>query len=276
MSEFDALASGPPTPAPAPPAEPPPPRLLGPSTLFGMFGRLLLLQALWNYERMQGIGFAHALSPATRKLAKDDAEAARALVPHAGFFNTHPVMAGVALGVVADQLERRARGEAGLDDAGVTRVKQALGSSLAAMGDPLFWNAVRPLLALTAIYGWRDDRSWIGAVTIVAGYNVFALGYRMRGLFQGYARGLAYVAQLARRLAPMTAGVRTLAAVVSALVLATVLLPPGGAPSRQAWIALGGAALGFVGFGIARLGPGEWGLLLVLTVLAWATLGPGF
>jgi len=255
---------------------PPAPRLLPARTLWAMFGRLMLLQAVWNYERMQGIGFAHALSPAVRKLAKDDAEAARSLVPQAGYFNTHPVMAAVAVGVVADQLERRARGETALDDAGILRVKQALGSSLAAIGDPLFWNAVRPLLALTAVYGWRDDRSWLGALTIVAGYNAFALGYRLRGLFQGYARGLSYVAQLARRLGPMTSGLRTIAGVIAALVVSTVLLPTGGGTATQAILGMAGVALGLMFFGAARLGPGEWGLGIVLIVLAWATLAPGF
>ena len=274
MSEPGAVTSETGTPEAA--AGPPVPRLLPARTLWAMFGRLMLLQAVWNYERMQGIGFAHALSPAARKLAKDDAEAARSLVPQAGSFNTHPVMAAVAVGVVADQLERRARGETALDDAGILRVKQALGSSLAAMGDPLFWNAVRPLLALTAVYGWRDDRSWLGALTIVAGYNAFALGYRLRGLFQGYARGLSYVAQLARRLGPMTAGLRTVAGVIAALVVSTVLLPTGGGSAAQAILSAAGVALGLMFFGAARLGPGEWGLGIVLIVLAWATLAPGF
>ena len=245
-------------------------------TLLAMFGRLFLLQAVWNYERMQGIGFAHALAPAVRELAADDAEAARALVPQAGYFNTHPVMAAVAIGVVADQLERRARGEAALDDAGLMRVKQALGSSLAAMGDPLFWDAVRPLLALTAVYGWRDGQSWLGAVTIVAGYNAFAVGYRLRGLLQGYRRGLSYVAQLALRLGPLIAGLRVLAAIVAALVVATILVPSGGAPARQILAGAAGLGLGILFFGAARLGPGEWGLGLVLAVLAWATVGQGF
>ena len=34
-----------------------------------MAGRLMLLQAVWNYERMQGIGFAHALSPAAMEFS---------------------------------------------------------------------------------------------------------------------------------------------------------------------------------------------------------------
>jgi mannose/fructose/N-acetylgalactosamine-specific phosphotransferase system component IID len=277
VSGFGGAPNDPGAPAPAalPATSAPAPRLLPARTLLAMSARLLLLQAVWNYERMQGIGFAWALAPAVRKLAKDDAEAARALAPQAGYFNTHPVMAGVAVGVVADQLERRARGEAALDDAGITRVKQALGSSLAAMGDPLFWSAVRPLLALAAVYGWRDDRSWLGALTIVAGYNAFALGYRVRGLFEGYARGLAYVAQLSRRLGGMTSGLRLLAGVLSALVISTVLVPASGGNPRQALTAVIGVGLGLLFFGAARLGPGEWGLALVLAVLAWATLGSG-
>lgn len=255
------------------PAEP---RKLGKGVLAAMFGRLFALQAVWNYERMQGIGFACALEPAVRALEPDDASAARALVPQAGYFNTHPVMAAVAVGVVADQLERRARGEAALDDAGLLRVKQALGSSLAAIGDPLFWNAVRPLLALTAVYGWRDDRSWFGVFTILAGYNTFAIGYRLRGLIEGYRRGLSYVAQLAQRLGPMTNALRILAAVMAALVVATILVPSGGAQPSQVLLGAIGIALAVLFFGTARLGPGEWGITLVLAVLAWATLpGPG-
>jgi PTS system mannose-specific IID component len=251
------------------------PKGLSAGTLLKMFLRLFTLQAVWNYERMQGIGFAYALAPAVKELAKDDAEAARTLVPQAGYFNTHPVMAAVAVGVVADQLERRARGEAALDDAGLLRVKQALGSSLAAMGDPLFWNAVRPLLALTAVYGWRDDRSWFGVFTILAGYNTFAIGYRLRGLLEGYRRGLSYVAQLAQRLGPMTAGLRVLAGVVAALVVSTILVPTGGAQMSQVMLGALGVALGILFFGVARLGPGEWGIALVLAVLCWATIGSG-
>jgi len=256
------------TPAPAP-------RLLTRRDRWTMFGRLFLLQALWNYERMQGIGFAYALAPAARRFAKDDATAAKSLVPQVGYFNTHPVMAAVAVGVTADQLERRARGEAALDDAGLTRLKQALGASLAAMGDPLFWGAVRPLVALLAVYAWRVDRSAAGAFTMLLGYNVFAVGYRARGLAEGYARGLAYVAQLPRRLDRVTSLLRLLAGVLSALVVANVILPTGAVAAHQGGLALLGVALGVLAFGVARLGPGEWGLTLVLATLFWVTMGPG-
>ena len=261
-------------------AAPPPPapraRLVPSSVLGSAFARLFLLQATWNYERMQGLGFAWALAPIVRFLAKDDAEAARALVPHAGFFNTHPVMAAVAVGVVGGELEKRAAGEPALDDAGLARAKQALGSSLAAAGDPLFWNALRPMVALAAAAVWRDERSPVGIVTFLMGYNVIAIGYRIRGLFEGYRRGLAYVALLPRRLARLTEAIRLLGVVLAALLASTVLIPPDEPAPRQVLAGALGLVLGASAFGRARLGSAEWGLALSLFVLAWVTIGPGF
>ena len=260
-----------PLPEPAPPRT----RLVPSSALGSAFARLFLLQATWNYERMQGLGLAHALAPVARALAKDDAAAARALVPHVGYFNTHPVMASVAVGVVAGEMEKRAAGEPALDDAGLARAKQALGASLAAAGDPLFWNALRPMVALAAVYAWREERSAIGLITFLAGYNVVAIGYRIRGLFEGYRRGLAYVANLPRRLARLTDVLRLLGVVLGALVVSTVLIPPGAPAPRQVLAGTLGLVLGALAFGRARLGPAEWGVALSLTVLAWVTIGPG-
>lgn len=265
------------TPSAVDGAGPPPPRarLVSSATLGASFARLFLLQATWNYERMQGIGLAHALEPVVRALEKEDAKAARALVPHTGYFNTHPVMAAVATGVIAGELEKRAAGEPALDDAGLARAKQALGSSLAAAGDPLFWNTLRPALALAAAAGWRDERSALGLLTFIAGYNVIAIGYRLRGLLEGYRRGLAYVAQLPRRLARLTDALRLLGVVLSALVVSSILIPEAEATPRQVLAGVAGIGLGALAFGRARLGPAEWGLALALSVLAWVTLGPG-
>ena len=73
-------ATAPSVPPPPPPvaAQPPSARLLTAGDRWSMVGRLFLLQALWNYERMQGLGFAWALEPAVRRVSPDDASAARA------------------------------------------------------------------------------------------------------------------------------------------------------------------------------------------------------
>ena len=61
----------PPEPAPAPaPARQP---LLGSATLASIALRANLLQATWNFERQQGIGWAYALQPALEKLYPDAA-----------------------------------------------------------------------------------------------------------------------------------------------------------------------------------------------------------
>lgn len=272
----EAPEAGVPASPAARPVTPPRARLVPSRVLGASFARLFLLQATWNYERMQGLGLAWALVPVARALARDDAEAARALLPHSGYFNTHPVMASVAVGVVAGEMERRAAGEPALDEAGLARAKQALGSSLAAAGDPLFWNTLRPMLALAAAASWRDDRSPLGIMTFLVGYNVVAIGYRIRGLFEGFRRGLAYVAQLPRRLARLTGALRLLGVVLSALVVSSVLIPEGSPAPRQVLAGTAGLVLGGLAFGRARLGSAEWGLALALSVLAWVTLGPGF
>jgi mannose/fructose/N-acetylgalactosamine-specific phosphotransferase system component IID len=173
-------------------------------------------------------------------------------------------------------MEKRAAGVPALDDAALGRAKLALGASLAAAGDPLFWNALRPMLALAAAAVWRDDRSPLGIITFLAGYNVIAVGYRIRGLYEGYRRGLAYVAQLPRRLARLTESIRLLGVVLAALVVATILIPSGEPAPRQVWAGAAGLVLGALVFGRARLGSAEWGLTLALSVLAWVTIGPGF
>ena len=102
-----------------------------------------------------------------------------------------------------------------------------------------------------------------------------AIGYRIRGLFEGYRRGLAYVANLPRRLARLTEVLRLLGVVLSALVVSTILIPVEPAAPRQVLAGALGLALGALAFGRARLGPAEWGVALSLTVLAWVTIGPG-
>ncbi len=276
MPESPESPESPKPPVAAPVVAPPPrTRLLTSQVLGAAFARLFLLQATWNYERMQGLGLAHALAPVARALEKDEAAAARALVPHAGYFNTHPVMASVAVGVIAGEMEKRAAGEPALDDAGLLRAKQALGASLAAAGDPLFWNALRPMVALAAVYAWREERSPVGLFTFLAGYNVIAVGYRIRGLFEGYRRGLAYVANLPRRLARLTDALRLLGVVLAALLISTILIPDGPAAPRQVLAGSIGLGLGALALGRARLGPAEWGVALSLSVLAWVTIGPG-
>src|SRR6266536_3546529 len=114
--------------------------------LWGMAVRTSLLQATFNYERQQGIGWAWAIKPALDRCYPDAALRRQRLAEHTAYFNTQPTLASLALGAVARLEERRAGGE-GPDAEAVARVKSVLGSSAAALGDPLFWFTLPPFAA---------------------------------------------------------------------------------------------------------------------------------
>src|SRR5205814_9869611 len=87
--------------------------------------RASLLQATWNYERQQGVGWAWALEPALKRIEPDPARRAARLAEHTAFFNTQPTMASLALGAVASLEERRA--ETGAPDSeAIARIKSVL------------------------------------------------------------------------------------------------------------------------------------------------------
>ena len=161
--------------------------------------RSFFVQAGWNFERMQNIGFAWSLMPALRELYPEKAQRLQALRRHLEIFNTHPFMAPLAMGSLL-----RAEQE-GLYQAGgrekAAALKQALGGPLAAIGDSLFWATLRPLAALAAVsLAWMAPE--LGpAVPVLAYLGLFNLPHlviRFNGVFQGYTLGPA-VAQYLRK-----------------------------------------------------------------------------
>lgn len=53
--------------------------------------RSMLLQASFNYERMQASGWLYGILPALKKIHTNKNDLARAMKGHMGFFNTHPL-----------------------------------------------------------------------------------------------------------------------------------------------------------------------------------------
>ncbi len=65
-----------------------------------IFLRTFFLQALWNFERLQNIGFLYILYPVIKSLYKDKEERKKVLLRHIGFFNTNPYMANIIIAMV--------------------------------------------------------------------------------------------------------------------------------------------------------------------------------
>lgn len=158
---------------------------LSPKTIRGVWLRQFLIQACWNYEGMQNIGFAYCIAPALRELYADRPEELRkALRRHLEFFNTHPGMAAVVLGAGVRLEERIAAGEA--DARSIGTFKVGLMGSLGAIGDAFFWGALKPMACVAgAILSFVHPLLGIAGLLLL--YNATHLGIRWRGFAKGMA-----------------------------------------------------------------------------------------
>lgn len=95
---------------------------------------LLLGEAAWNYEKMQGLGYCYSMIPVLKKLYPDEADMKKALHTHLQFFNTHQEFAEIILGIDIAMEEKE--GAASLE--AVSAIKTGLMGPLAGIGDTLF------------------------------------------------------------------------------------------------------------------------------------------
>jgi len=129
--------------------------------------RLPLLQASWNYERMQSLGVLYILYPALRLIYRDG-DLVLACQRHLEYFNTHPFMAGPILGTtLALEEERSLDAEGSLD---VGEFKGMIMAPFAAMGDAFFWVACAPFPPRWPCF-WRlpvsGGRRWLSCCSSI-------------------------------------------------------------------------------------------------------------
>ena len=211
--------------------------------------RLYGVQAAWTYERMAGIGVGHAAAPMLRDLFRDrDAIERRAAVARsAEYFNSHPYLAGIAVGAVV-RSERD-----GVPGGAISRLRSALSGPLGALGDQLIWTGEVPALmgftlALLPVVGW-----WAVAAAVLV-HNVMRFRLTRWSLDLGLAHGLGVGAALQQSWLPRAAkDAQRVAAFAVGLAL----------PVTAAWLWLDGIHEG---------GEVILALVLVGTVL---TLAPG-
>jgi hypothetical protein len=121
-------------------------------------GDLIKSWALWsffshanyNYERLQGTGFAHAMTPIIKRLYSTEDEIRAALKRHLVFFNTEPNFGNVVHGTVIAMEEQRANGAA-IDDDAINSVKSGLMGPMAGIGDTLSQSTIAPILLAIGI-----------------------------------------------------------------------------------------------------------------------------
>ena len=222
--------------------------------------RAELLQATFNYERQQGLGWAWCLEPALERLIRDPRERAARLAEHTAYFNTQPSLASLALGAVARLEEERAAGP-GPQVADIARVKAVLGSALAALGDRLYWFTLRPLAACLGVL-FAGAAPWTGAAVLWLCYNLFHQGVRFLGVGWGYREGPAVLGEgLRRRIERLTRLLALLGTAVAGVTIAALLVPGGVARPLPFQAALAaGLRTGLIVAQRSRPSPTEWAL----------------
>lgn len=143
--------------------------------------RSSLLQASFNYERMQAGGFTWAMLPCLEKIYADDKEKlSGAMTDSLEFINTHPNFVGFLMGLLIS-----------LEEGGETRelvkgLKVALFGPIAGIGDAIFWFTLLPIVAGISC-SFASQGSVLGPIIFFSVYLVVwclrivwtKLGYRL-------------------------------------------------------------------------------------------------
>jgi mannose PTS system EIID component len=231
--------------------------------------RTLLVQACWNFERMQNVGFLYASLPMLRLAWKDQRKLLDAARRHSQFFNTHPYFTPIIIGAVGRLEEDWAAGQQDAER-NINALKLGLMGSLGAVGDSLFWAALRPLSAWLAVIIAVLGHPLAAVIVFLLSYNLPHLIVRFGGAATGYAAGIDVVRQLKRVNFPDVAQ-QLKAAAVTAAFAALPLLVWRFAP--QADLRASGVLFAVIVFALIRRGATGTrlavGYLALTLVAAW-------
>ncbi|HEY3933704.1 MAG TPA: PTS system mannose/fructose/sorbose family transporter subunit IID [Gemmatimonadales bacterium] len=236
--------------------------------------RLMAVQASYTYERMAGIGVGHAATPLLRDVfaARPARERREAIARSADFFNSHPYLAGVAVGAVV-KAERD-----GLPGLVISRLRTALSGPLGSLGDQLIWAGWVPALIGITLIAAPSLGIW-AIVALLVVHNTLRVWISAWGLDLGLREGLGVGAALQRSWLPLGAleAQRAAALAVGAAlpIVASRVLTPATSTAAAAAVAAGiiGAALTVVPATRSRITGLRLGLVFVgLAVIAAGVL----
>lgn len=157
-----------------------------------VFLRTFFLQALWNFERLQNIGFLYILYPVLKGLYPDKEKRKEVLLRHLGFFNTNPYMVNIIVAMVINCETNIASGkENNLKKPEM--IKSLMAGPVAAVGDSFFWGTWRPVVSFIAILITILSMSmfslnyfWIAPVLFIVLYNIVHLAFRYWSLIVSF------------------------------------------------------------------------------------------
>jgi fructoselysine and glucoselysine-specific PTS system IID component len=154
-----------------------------------IFIRSCALEASWNFERQQHMGFGFAMMPALEKIYSDnDEEKKKAAQRHLEFFNTAPPLSTFIMGIVASMEEENAKNPDEFDTSTITSIKTALMGPLAGIGDSMFWGTLL-VIGIGVGASLAKEGNILGPILFLLIFNVPNFVLRYFGVMQGYKFG---------------------------------------------------------------------------------------
>ncbi len=183
---------------------------------------LIFSHSCYNYERLQGLGFAHSMTPIISRLYKSKQDIAAALQRHLVFFNTEPNVGAIVHGVTVAMEEQRACGESQISDEAINSVKSGLMGPLAGIGDSLTQGLITPILLALGI-GLAQEGNLAGPILYVLMESTAIIGISYFTWMQGYRWGKLAVERILKAdlLKPLMEGASVLGLTVVGALAAT-------------------------------------------------------
>lgn len=163
-------------------------KLIEKKDMWLLFWRGIFLENSWNYERMQGLGYAWIVLPILKRLYKNDPQKLQeAVMRSMEFFNTQPNLAMPIIGTAIAMEERNAL-YGDVDEKTISSVKVSMMGPFAGIGDSFFYYTVIPICAGIGV-SLSTGGSLLGPLTFLLLYNIFNIGSRFFGVKYGYKFG---------------------------------------------------------------------------------------
>ncbi|WP_346818126.1 PTS system mannose/fructose/sorbose family transporter subunit IID [Bacillus paramobilis] len=154
-----------------------------------MVWRSLLLQASFNYERMQAAGWLYSLLPGLKKIHKNKHDLSESMKSHMEFFNTHPFLVNIIMGIVLAMEEKKQNRNM------IRSIRVAMMGPLGGIGDALFWLTLLPIcVGIGASLG--QDGNPMGAVVFLLIFNTVHFALRFGLMHYGYSAGTNAISSL--------------------------------------------------------------------------------
>ncbi len=154
--------------------------------------KLNFLQASWNFERLQNIGFLFSIINILKIIYKNNIEGLKvAIKRHIEFFNTHIFFSSAVLGMVSRLEEDIDNSDPEKKSKEIENAKIGVMGPLAAIGDSIFWSAIKPFALLSGIgytylMGFSADSLIWGAITSIIIYNLPRIFVKYYLLIESY------------------------------------------------------------------------------------------